>query len=95
MAGLVILMFMAVALFGWVFLLLRVRHRMRVRKGHPGGFYPSTVALGNALHTLQGMAVPQIQHVMQKKLAEPAEDAANGEDTKGFVPVVPTPNLAP
>lgn len=67
-------------LFGSLFLLLRRRHRERRRKRLDPGFYPTTRSLGNALHSLQIFARPDITHVMQVKYAEPKEDDANGDD---------------
>ncbi len=76
---LALLLWMFCAAFGVVFLLLRLRHRLRMRRGKTIGFYPSAAALGNALHTLQITAVPQIKYVMQEKEDEHAEDADSGD----------------
>ncbi len=76
---LALLFWMLCAAFGAVFLLLRLRYRWRVRRGKPSGFYPSTAALGNALHTIQITAVPQIEYVMQEKEDDHAEDAESGD----------------
>lgn len=67
------------AAYGAVFLLLRLRQRVRVSRGKTPGFYPSAGALGNALHTLQITAVPQIEYVMQEKEDDHAEDAESGD----------------
>ncbi|AFL86705.1 hypothetical protein Terro_0356 [Terriglobus roseus DSM 18391] len=66
--------------FGGFFVLLRRRHRERRRKQLDPGFYPTTRDLGNALHSLQTFARPEIAHVMEVKQAEPKEDEANGDD---------------
>jgi hypothetical protein len=76
---LALLLCMFFAAWGAVFLLLRLRYRLRMRRGQTLGFYPSAAALGNALHTLQITAVPQIKHVMEEKEDEHAEDADSGE----------------
>ena len=38
------------------------------------GFYPSGGSMGNALQTLQAILEPQVQHVIEERLEEPAED---------------------
>jgi hypothetical protein len=42
------------------------------------GFRPSTAMLGNALHQLQAMVEPQMQHVIEEKLKEDLEDEEPG-----------------
>ena len=42
------------------------------------GFRPSTAMLGNALHHLQTIAQPQMQHVIEEKLEEDLEDEEAG-----------------
>jgi len=42
------------------------------------GFRPSTAMLGNALHQLQTIAQPQMQHVIEEKLDEDLEDEESG-----------------
>ena len=68
------------SVFSAVFLLQRKLYRERRRKRLDPGFYPSTRDLGNALHSLQIFARPEITHVMQVKQAEPKEEDANGDD---------------
>jgi hypothetical protein len=48
------------------------RNRHRGKKNI--GFYPSGAAIGNALQVLQAIAEPQIQHVIEEKLEEPADE---------------------
>ena len=64
--------------FSAVFLLLRHTYRQRLRKRLDPGFYPSTRSLGEALHTLQIFAQPQIQHVLQEKRSEPKQEEEDG-----------------
>jgi hypothetical protein len=66
--------------FSVFFLLQRMQYRLRRRKRLDPGFYPSTRDLGNALHSLQMIARPEISHVMQVKQAEPKEDEDGGDD---------------
>ena len=68
------------SVFYMVFLLQRRAYRRRRRKRQEPGFYPSTRDLGNALHSLQMFARPEIAHVTQVKQAEPKEEEANGDD---------------
>ena len=75
-----IAIFLFCGVFGMFFLLQRRQSRMRRRKRLDPGFYPSTRDLGNALHSLQMFARPEIAHVMQVKQAEPKEDEANGDE---------------
>ena len=42
------------------------------------GFYPNAAALGNALQILQTLAQPHVEHIVEEKLAEPAEDEDSG-----------------
>jgi hypothetical protein len=67
--------FLALSAFAaTAFLYQRIRFKRRCRKGikHPG-FYPSTAALGNALQSLQLLAQPDVQYILEEKLEEPAE----------------------
>jgi len=53
----------------------RVLWRWRKKAGKSNwGFYPSGALIGNALQVLQAIAEPQMQHVIEEKLEEPAED---------------------
>jgi hypothetical protein len=49
------------------------RWRKKARKSN-WGFYPSGASIGNALQVLQAIAEPQVQHVIEERLEEPAED---------------------
>jgi hypothetical protein len=49
------------------------RRGKRLGKGKVG-FYPSGASIGNALQVLQAIAEPQVQHVIEERLEEPAED---------------------
>jgi len=65
-----------VCFFAVVFLCQRLSWR-RTRRG----FRPSTAMMGNALHQLQAIAQPQMEHVIEEKLKEDAEDdEAGGPD---------------
>jgi hypothetical protein len=57
------------------------RNRRRGKKNL--GFYPSGAAIGNALQVLQAFVEPRVQHVIEEKLEEPAdeEDEAGPKDT--------------
>jgi hypothetical protein len=70
------------------FLYQRARFKRRCRKGikHPG-FYPSAAALGNALQSLQVLAQPDVQYILEEKLEEPAEEDDEAD------PVAPTRQL--
>ena len=70
-------LFMAIV-FSATFLLLRRTYRQRLKKRLDPGFYPSTRSLGEALHTLQIFAQPQIQHVLQEKRSEPKQEEEDG-----------------
>jgi hypothetical protein len=56
-----------------IFLYQRWRWRKTGR-----GFCPSTAVLGNALHQLQVMVQPQMQHVIEEKLDEDRDDEESG-----------------
>lgn len=62
-----------VCLVSAIFLYQRLRWR-RTRRG----FRPSTAMLGNALHQMQVMVQPQMQHVIEEKLEEDLEDEESG-----------------
>jgi hypothetical protein len=51
------------------------------------GFYPTGASIGNALHMLQAIAEPQVQHVIEERLEEPVDE----EDETG--PKDPTAHL--
>jgi hypothetical protein len=69
-------MVLAVFAFGVLFWV----QRMGRRRGKRFGFYPSSAALGNALQALQVFTRPSIQHVIEEKLAEEAQDDDAGEE---------------
>jgi hypothetical protein len=63
-----------------VFCLRRFLWRRRRRWGKSSsGFCPTFTSAGNALHTLQVIAQPRIQHVLQEKYDDEAEDDDEGE----------------
>ena len=67
------------ALFAIAFFFQRYRWRRRKRKGKSNwGFYPSSASLGNALQELSVMAQPLVEHVLEEKLNEDAEDDSEG-----------------
>lgn len=71
-----------VCFVGGAFFYQRWLWRRRKRMGRRRlGFYPSGASLGNALHQLQVIAQPQVEHVVAEKLnEEAAEDDAGGPD---------------
>jgi hypothetical protein len=79
-AGLLAVLFsMLLVTFAAIFAGMRLRYRLRMRRGHMRpGFYPELAALGNALHRLQITAVPQIAHVMQE-LEEVEDEIESGD----------------
>jgi hypothetical protein len=61
--------------WGCIVWVQRVLWRWRKKTGRGKlGFYPSGAAIGNALQVLQAIAEPQVQHVIEERLEEPAED---------------------
>ena len=67
------------ACFAIAFFFQRYRWRQRKRQGKSNwGFYPSPASLGNALQELSVMAQPQVEHVLEEKLNEDAEDDSEG-----------------
>ena len=57
------------------FFFQRYRWRRRKRKGKSNwGFYPSSASMGNALQELSVITQPQVEHVLEEKLNEDAED---------------------
>jgi hypothetical protein len=68
--------FLALSAFAaTAFLYQRARFKRRYRKGikHPG-FYPSVASLGNALQSLQTLAQPDVQYILEEKLDESEEE---------------------
>jgi hypothetical protein len=67
------------AFFALAFFFQRHRWRQRKRRGKSNwGFYPSSASLGNALQRLSVMAQPQVQHAVEEKVNEDAEDDSEG-----------------
>jgi len=61
------------------FFFQRFRWRRRKRLGKKRlGFYPSSAAMGNALQSLQVFAQPQVDHILEEKLEEKAEEDESG-----------------
>jgi hypothetical protein len=54
------------------------RRRKRLGKRNPG-FFPTFTSAGNALQNLQLIAQPQVQHALEEKLDDEAEDDEDGE----------------
>jgi len=74
--------------WGGIVFVQRACWRRNRRKGKKKlGFYPSGALIGNALHALQAIAEPRVQHVIEQKLDEPADE----EDEAG--PKDPTAHL--
>ena len=72
-------LFLFALLFAIAFFLQRYRWRRRKRQGKSNwGFYPSSASLGIALQELSVMAQPQVEHVLQEKMSEDAEDDSDG-----------------
>jgi hypothetical protein len=61
-----------------VFLFRRFLWRLKKRLGKEPGFYPTTTSLGNAFQNLQVIAQPQVEHVLEEKQEEGAEDDDEG-----------------
>jgi hypothetical protein len=61
--------------WGCIVWMQRASWRWRKKTGKSKwGFYSSGASIGNALQVLQAIAEPQVQHVIEEKLEEPAED---------------------
>jgi hypothetical protein len=74
--------------WGGVVCVMRASWRWRKKAGKSRlGFYPTGASMGNALQVLQAIAEPQIQHVIEEKL----DEAADEEDETG--PKDPTAHL--
>lgn len=61
--------------FWWVFMGLRCLAWLRRGRG----FRPGSTSLGNALQTLQVYVEPRVQHVIQERLEEEAEEEVDGD----------------
>ena len=78
-----LILFAALYALLFVFLVLfffqRIRYKRRRRRGAKHlGFYPTTTSLGNALHHLQRISQPRVQHVIMQQLDEDGD--ADGDD---------------
>jgi hypothetical protein len=63
-----------------IFCVRRFLWRRRKRQGRRKlGFCPTYTSAGNALHALQAIAEPRVEHVLAEKFDDEAEDDANGE----------------
>ena len=72
-------LFLFSVLFAIAFFFQRYRWRRRKRQGRSNwGFYPSSASFGNALQELSVFAQPQVEHVLEEKLSEDAEDDGEG-----------------
>ena len=66
---------LALVLWACAIFLQRALYHWRKEAGKSKlGFYPSGTSMGNALQTLQAILEPQVQHVIEERLEEPAED---------------------
>jgi hypothetical protein len=75
--------FMAfIILVALLFFFQRIRYRRRKRLGKKHfGFYPSAALMGNALQSLQLLAQPDVQYILEEKQDEDAdEDGDAGPD---------------
>jgi hypothetical protein len=68
------------ALFAAVFLLQRLRYR-RKKAANPNyrGFYPTATALALTLLSLQTIAQPDLNHALEQRQTEAAEDDDEGD----------------
>jgi hypothetical protein len=63
-----------------LFCVRRFLWRRRKRQGKPYlGFCPTYTSAGNALHALQAIAQPRVDHVLAEKFDDEADDDAEGE----------------
>ncbi len=73
-------LYVYVLLFCIVFWARRFLWRRRKRRGQRNlGFFPTFTSAGNALQTLQIMAQPRAQHVIEEKFDDQADDDDEGE----------------
>jgi hypothetical protein len=68
------------SLFTVVFLIQRLRWRRKkaVNPNHRG-FYPTTAALGLVLLSLQTLAQPDLNHALEQRQTEAADEEENGD----------------
>ncbi len=63
------------SLIACVFYFQRFLWRLRKRAGkHRLGFYPSSASMGNALQTLEIIAQPRLEYVLEEKLDDHEEE---------------------
>ena len=61
--------------WGGVVCLMRASSRWRKKAGKSRwGYYPTNASMGNALHALQAIAQPRVQHVIEEMLEEPTDE---------------------
>src|ERR1700722_5658555 len=66
---------LVILLFCSVFYSRRFRWRRRRRRGKRDlGFFPTHAAAGNALQTLQAIAQPRVEYVLDEKFEDEADD---------------------
>lgn len=72
-------LYLCVTVVAIAFFAQRSRWKRRRRKNKSNwGFFPTSASMGNALHHLQALAQPQIQHILEQKLDEHADDEEDG-----------------
>ena len=71
--------FLAIVLILAYFVLLRLRGRVGRRLGWGLGYCPSTFALGMALQFVQVFYRPSVEHGLETKLDEEADEDESGE----------------
>ena len=72
-------LYLSVIIVTIAFFAQRARWRRRRRQNKSNwGFFPTSASMGNALQHLQILAQPQVQHILEEKLDEHAEDEEDG-----------------
>ena len=66
-------------LFALVVYIRRARWRQSQRRGKRIRFYPTTMMIGLALQNLQVFAQPEVDHTIQEKYADEAEEEGEGD----------------
>ena len=66
-------------LFALVVYMQRPRWRRSQRRGRRIRFYPTTMMIGLAMQNLQVFAHPEVDHTIQAKYADSAEDGDEGD----------------
>ena len=78
--GLYVLNGLVILLCCGLFCLRRFLWRRKRRRGKATpGFYPTFTSAGNALHHLQAITQPRVQHVLEEKFDDEADDDDEGE----------------